>query len=52
MWIVCNYVAVDAISKLTDYDDWHTTIEVFRKISETGEKFTIDRFANNENTKT
>ena len=47
-----NNAAADAISKLTDYDDWQTTLEFFQKISETWEKFTIDRFANNENTKT
>ena len=37
---------------LIDYDDWQTTVEFFQKISEIWGKFTTDRFANNENTKT
>ena len=37
-----NNAAADAISKLTDYDDWQTTLELFQKISEIWEKFTID----------
>ena len=47
-----NNAAADAISKLIDYDDSQTTIEFFQKISEIWGKLTIDRFANNENTKT
>ena len=47
-----NNAAADAISKLIDYDNWQTTIEFFQKISEIWGKLTIDRFANNENTKT
>ena len=47
-----NNAAVDAISKMTDYDNLQTTVECFQKISETWGKFTFDRFANNENTKT
>ena len=47
-----NNNAADGISKLIDYNDWQTTIEFFQKKSETCGKLTIDRFANNENTKT
>ena len=50
-WIPHNNTAVDAVSKLTDYNDWQTTVEFFQKISEIWGKLTIDRFANNENTK-
>ena len=46
-----NNAAADAISKLTDYNDWQKTVEFFQKISEIWGKITIDRFANNENTK-
>ena len=45
-----NNAAADAISKLID--DWQKRVELFQKISEMWGKFTIDRFANNENTKT
>ena len=52
-WIPCNNNAsADAISKLIDSDDWQTMVKFFQKISETWGKLTIDRFANNENTKT
>ena len=52
LWIPRNNnAAADAISKLIDYGDWQT-VEFFQKISEIWGKFTIDRIANNENTKT
>ena len=47
-----NNDVVDGISKLIDYDNWQTTVKFFQKISEIWGKLTIDRFANNENTKT
>ena len=51
-WIPCNNnAAADAISKLIDYDDLRLTVKFFQKISKIWGKLTIDRFANNENTK-
>ena len=47
-----NNAAADAISNLTDNKDWQATVKCFQKISEIWGKFTVDRLANNENTKT
>ena len=47
-----NNAAANAVSKLIGYDDWQTTVVIFKKISEIWGKFTIERVANNENTKT
>ena len=47
-----NNAAAETISKLIDHHDWKTTVGFFQKISKIWRKLTIDRFANNENTKT
>ena len=53
MWIPRNNnAAADAISKLIDYNDWQTMVKFFQKIPKIWGKLRIDRFANNENTKT
>ena len=52
-WIPRNNNAVaDAISKLIDYNNCQTMVKFYQKISKIWGKLTIDRFANNENTKT
>lgn len=41
----------DYISKMVDYQDWHTTHGLFTHINSMWGPFTVDRFANHINTK-
>ena len=52
-WIARNKnIEADSISKSIDYDDWQTTFKFFHLLTNIWGKFTIDRFADNENAKT
>ena len=41
----------DSLCKIIDYDDWTTTTQFFKHLSSIWGPFTIDRFANNFNSK-
>ena len=51
-WVPRETISLaDKISRMNDSDDWRTTIAFFNEINMLWGPFTIDRFANNENTK-
>ena len=52
-WIPRMFISfADMLSKQIDHDDWETTKGLFRFLDKKWGPFTIDRFADNHNTKT
>ena len=45
-------IVADEMSKFVDFDDWRTSDYLFNYLSEKWGPFTVDRFANQKNTKT